>query len=781
MKKYILLLASFVLAGTMMARQLTPDQALALALGKMNVAQPQNTRAQSANAARARLMHTEMNAQDAPLYYVYDRAEGGFIIASADDRASVLLGYTDSGDFAGAQQNLSFMAWLKDCRKALNYIGSMPEEYSITSAVTRALGTSVSPLLGEISWDQNAPYNLLTPLRVGYPYVGAEPDTIHAPTGCAATSVAQVMMYHQWPATGMGIHTNMKDSLQTVDFSQSTYQWSKMLPAYEGGESEESRLAVAKLMSDVGCALNMDYDYEESGTVIKESLKALATYFGYDKNMTLIYRTECSSEEWNDLLMTELNESRPVLFRANATSGGGHQFVIDGYDTNALYHVNWGWSGEANGYFNINLMDPDFKGIGGYDGGYTISQGMILGIKPDENGTSVAKPDLVLTTHFNFEEDVKQWSYKVSNNGLGDFMGELGIAMESPTGEVTRLITYKFDAEPMKFDKTIKNLFETPVAPGIGYKLYPYYCDEVGGEIKNIPAPYSSFNTLISKEEDGEYVWERDLTGVSDFDLVNVELKHNYVGFDPQFNLTVSNSAESLKEYAEDLYIDITTMVNGVEKKVCMGSAQAFINPGETKELVIKCNQVEDAFKGKIYEGEYKYTIYFGTGGLYYYQRGESFMMVNVPPSEITYSDFTVNKTELQPGEELIACMTVTNTGGFDVKDLKFALMRKSDQKVFSVELRKVDIEPDSNETYTFKKVLPSTPGEYVGGFFVNGKQLDDVATVSITVVDPTAIDKVESAPDSDGMSGIFDLQGRPVQQMHKGEVYISKGKFVVK
>ena len=783
MKKYILLLASLVLAGTMMARQLTPDEALALAMGKLKAAQPERTRAMATgvNVASVRLTHTETTSQNVPLYYVYNIAEGGFIIASADDRASSLLGYTDSGDFDGAKQNQSFMAWLKDCRKALSYIGSMPETTRSTSAETRALDTSVSPLLGEIRWNQNEPYNLLTPLRVDYSNDKADPDTVHAPTGCVATAVAQVMKYYEWPVTGTGSHTNLNDIEQTIDFSQSTYQWSKMLPAYEGGESEESQLAVAQLMNDVGCALDMEYGYDRSGAFYDEALRALANYFGYDKNMRLKYRSECSSEEWNDLLQTELNEQRPLIFNAGASSGGVHEFIVDGYDVNGLYHVNWGWGGRANGYFDINLMAPDFQGIGGYAGGYTIGQSVIMGVRPDVEGTSVAKPELVMTRHFEFNEEVKQWTYIVSNNSLGDFTGEVGVAMESPAGEITKVMIEKHNDEPIVFTHPIKYSFDIPAVLGPGYKLYPYFCDKVGGEIKHISTYYNAICALYSIEEDGKYSWTPDVKDVADCKIVNVEVKHNFVGFDPQINLIVNNSAASAKEYAEDIYIDITTMVDGEEKKVCKGMAQIFIKPGETKEVAVKCNIVEEEFKGKIVEGEYKYHVYFGTGGNYYHKCSDSFEMVITLPSEITYSDFSVNKTELLPGEELTASITVTNTGGYDIRNLIFLILRLSDRATSIIELGDVDIEPNSKETFTFNKVLPYTPDEYLGSFFVDLMQLAEAPSFEIAVVDPTNLDKITSAPASNGKSAIYDLQGRPVKQLHKGKLYIGKDKFMLK
>ena len=784
MKKLILFLSSFLLTGTMMAHQLTPDEALALALGKMKAAQPERTRAQAAsiNAASVSLTHTEMSVQNVPLYYIYNIAEGGIIIAGADDRASSLLGYTDSGDFDGAKQNESFMAWLKDCRRALSHIDSMPEKTRSASAEPRALATSVQPLLGEIEWDLEAPYNLLTPMRVGYANEEAAPDTIHARTGCVATAVAQVMMYYQWPVTGTGSHTNMNDSTQTVDFSQSTYQWSKMLPAYKGDESEESKMAVAQLMYDVGCALDMEYRYDNSYAWNYDILKALANHFGYDKNMRLVFRTQCSTEEWNLLLMTELNEMRPVLFGAQAPLIGGHRFVIDGYDTNGLYHVNWGWSGRANGYFDMNLMDPDIMGIGGYAGGFTIGQDMVLGIKPDKEGTSVAKSDLVVYKQFNFDMQTQQWTYTISNYSLGDFTGEVGIAIESPTGEVAKLKTETFDAEPIGLYKMIDCSFSTPVASGSGYKLYPYYCDVTDGEMKRIPAPYNSYSTLYSVEEDGMYNWKVVLSEVADLDIVDVVVKHHFVGFDPLLNITLSNSAASIKEFADDICVEVSTMEDGEKKLVCSGLAQAFVMPGETKEIVVWCSQVEDQFVGKIVEGVYTYSIKMWIGGDYIDVDSASFEMVIIPPSDITYSDFAINKTEFLPNEELVASMTVANTGGFDMKTLELTIFRQSDfSLVDNIGLENSDIDVNSNETFTFKKAITFDPGEYIAVFFVDHKQLMEAPVFEITVGDPTSLDKIQSAPVNDAMSGIYDLQGRPVLQMRKSGLYIGKGKFLIK
>lgn len=44
---------------------------------------------------------------------------------------------------------------------------------------------------------------------------------------------------------------------------------------------------------------------------------------------------------------------------SGASSGGGHAFVCDGADGNGLYHINWGWNGYQDGYFDITILNPE--------------------------------------------------------------------------------------------------------------------------------------------------------------------------------------------------------------------------------------------------------------------------------------------------------------------------------------------------------------------------------------------------------------------------------------
>lgn len=133
-----------------------------------------------------------------------------------------LLGYTDNGTFEVAKESPAFHSWLGSCTQALEWLSEQPEAASSTAKVsaprgaTTSLATSVSPLLGDIKWNQTEPYNLMCQIRSSGSNQG------NAPTCCVATAMAQVMGYYQWPIKGTGTHTNANDDTQSRNFSQCT-------------------------------------------------------------------------------------------------------------------------------------------------------------------------------------------------------------------------------------------------------------------------------------------------------------------------------------------------------------------------------------------------------------------------------------------------------------------------------------------------------------------------------------------------------------------------------
>ena len=389
MKRLLLFaLVATQLCGVIQARQLTSSEALKRALGQINGKSVASSMTRSAGDLD--LCYTQQGASSADaLYYVYSLTEGGFMMAGGDDRSAALLGYTDHGTFAAARQNPAFEAWLSSCQEALTWLSQQPETTTTPALdATRAASTqyaAVAPLLGTTKWDQVAPYNNRCPKGTSFEDHGA--------TGCVATAMAQVMYYHRWPERGTGSHQNAECEEQTVDFSQSVYDWENMLPSYNGAYTEEQADAVARLMYDVGCSLDMIYGYASSAFDYS-ILTALTTYFGYDKGMNYKYRYYYTSAQWAALLHAELEAQRPILFGAGTLRNERHVFVIDGCDDQGLYHVNWGWGGLSDGYYSIDIMDPGVQGTGGSIGGFQFEQLAIIGIQKDKG--SQARPDLMM-------------------------------------------------------------------------------------------------------------------------------------------------------------------------------------------------------------------------------------------------------------------------------------------------------------------------------------------------------------------------------------------------
>lgn len=156
-------------------------------------------------------------------------------------------------------------------------------------------------------------------------------------------------------------------------------------------------MAVAELMRYCGQATKMDYSPDASGTQHEFIANALRRYFGYSQGIYCADRAHYTIEQWSQLIWNELNQKRPVVF-AGQSSSGGHEFVIDGYDGNDMFHVNWGWAGKNDGYFAINVLNPDDNTSVGSAGntnlGFATNQQILVGIEKS-TGTETVVPEVV--------------------------------------------------------------------------------------------------------------------------------------------------------------------------------------------------------------------------------------------------------------------------------------------------------------------------------------------------------------------------------------------------
>lgn len=326
-------------------------------------------------------------------YYVFPNANSkGFTIVSGDDRLPEIVGYSSQGSydennlpegfvsFMEAYQNLYNKVNLGDAEalKNLAEIKAWRNKKNASAASTSA----VAPLLGNIEWDQTSPYNNMCPKY----------DSVHvAATGCVATAMAQVMAYYKYPKQlkadipgYVNRWNGIPMEIPTITREEGVYDWDNMLPKYnkEANATQQQKDAVAKLMYHCGAAVQMNYGPESAASV---SASKLAKYFGYDADLMMdLNRSTFSLDKWMQIIDTELAAGRPVLYGGQA-SDGGHQFICDGKDGEGLYHINWGWSGSQNGYFDLSLLNPEKGGTGSGNSteGYNRLCSMTIGIAPD--------------------------------------------------------------------------------------------------------------------------------------------------------------------------------------------------------------------------------------------------------------------------------------------------------------------------------------------------------------------------------------------------------------
>lgn len=132
-------------------------------------------------------------------------------------------------------------------------------------------------------------------------------------------------------------------------------------------------------MFDCGMMLQADYGLDGTATAASLSnvLSALVTYMKYDKSACFLKRAVYTTDDWYSLLKKELKEKRPIIYRG-AKDKGGHAFILDGYTTDNYFHVNWGHSGNHNGYYTLSALGYNEENY------YNANQWAIIGLKKDE-------------------------------------------------------------------------------------------------------------------------------------------------------------------------------------------------------------------------------------------------------------------------------------------------------------------------------------------------------------------------------------------------------------
>lgn len=444
-KRYTLLLLAALLVETVaVAGPRTRSQAQTIAekhaalVGK-TVAEEQTTLAKRVDGTTVVADDTTPATGEPDAYYVFSYgADEGFALIAADDRLPDLVGYSLTGDYDEATMPDGLTYYLRAYAELASDVSNGVPAALAMAAEARALRaagaqtTAVSPLLEKdgISYNQYAPYNNMCP-----EYASGKTSV----TGCVATAMAQVMRYYKYPAalqTATPAYTTRTYQIAIPSIpAGEAYDWDNMLPSYKGDYTDTQAAAVAKLMYHCGAATEMNYGSSSSANVTPARL---ATYFGYDADLMMdLTRGLFTLAEWTTIINTELQAERPVLY-SGKSSGGGHEFILDGVDEDGLYHVNWGWGGYEDGYFDITILNPAKGGAGSGTAkdGYNRNNSMIIGIQPDNGKTDEPLVDLcplVVIVYGSYSG--MTWTSTTRTGASGSFTGTANIWVGNQTSK----------------------------------------------------------------------------------------------------------------------------------------------------------------------------------------------------------------------------------------------------------------------------------------------------------------------------------------------------------
>ena len=386
-------------------------------------------------------------ATQQPYYIFNDEAGKGFVVIAGDDKMGKVLAYSKEASINMANLNPEARYLFDTYRQVYEELGKNKTLTTRAGAATKT-ADAVQPLL-KSKWGQDYPYSKLTQ------YV----------TGCVATAVAQVMYYHKWPAQGKGQESytvKFDNTVRSADFTKSHYDWDNMLPDYNRRNvTTKQEDAVALLMNDVGIATNMQYTDRASGTQSYMAERALRNYFDYDAAM--VTRSYEGVDNFIEIVKEELRNGFPLYISGDSKTGGGHAWVCDGFDEEDRFHMNFGWNGQANGYYSLATLNVTSTGSEFNGAQHSFNRRLhVIAIHPNKPGTPKIDADIAYQSpniNFDYGSDMafvgdapttlsataKVMYSRFINQSQSELVGDIGLGIYDQEGKLVKVTPYGQD------------------------------------------------------------------------------------------------------------------------------------------------------------------------------------------------------------------------------------------------------------------------------------------------------------------------------------------------
>ena len=357
--------------------------------------------------------------------YIFNLKPQGFIIVTSDFNLPPIIAYSFTNNYLISDSEESILNLLKaDIKNRIENIQNLPENkiHNRNQLWMKYLnrdnenilkmdfqqwppeGTTTTEGWVETNWNQNAPYNALCPITL--------PSSDRSYAGCPAVTMAQILNYHETTNNivfddGDDYYHNFYDKYWIDDdyliydfpsFPQLNGYFDTLLDHYENNITLTNDDIAALIF---GCGVACEQIYHSSGSGTLSVDQAYDAYLRFDfEDIDLL---DDDDPDLYEQVSNNIKDALPVhLAVVNPTWTAGHNLVIDGYNTDDYYHLNFGWGGAYDGWYILPDEMP-------YD--LTVIEGIIVDIYPPIPTTVFVDDDYNETTvgwqedHFDIIQD----------------------------------------------------------------------------------------------------------------------------------------------------------------------------------------------------------------------------------------------------------------------------------------------------------------------------------------------------------------------------------------
>jgi hypothetical protein len=318
---------------------------------------------------------TITNDKGEPLFYVFNLNPHGYLVVSASCDLPPVIAYSFTSNFQdGTDANLLYDLLCADITLRLENIQKLPEKIIQERHLQWDSFVEENPIASErfeqwppegstptegwilTNWDQSPPYNNFCPLDLAH---GGR-----SVAGCPAVTMAQILNYHSTTNyiefdDSDDYYHNYGGNQYWIDNNYVTYgfpsfpQLNTYLDTLQSHYENQIPLTnndKAAITFACGVAATQVYAAGGSGT-----FGVIQAYDAYQRfNCTTISLLDETDPDLYQRLSNNMKNALPAhLAIVNEAWTSGHNVVVDGYNTDNYYHLNFGWGGSYNGWYLI--------------------------------------------------------------------------------------------------------------------------------------------------------------------------------------------------------------------------------------------------------------------------------------------------------------------------------------------------------------------------------------------------------------------------------------------